>query len=717
MAQQMSQTPQPHLTSSLVAHFGSFDAAHGWAVNLFVVASLAGIGVALLSGRPRIVRGGVIAGAILCVADWVLVQDFGFFGGVGTDPNSMIPMALLFVAGYLAMVRAPAPAPSTATEPAPLRWRQHLSADPAYTFRSIAALAAIGVTLVGAAPMAFAAANPNAEPILTQAVDGPPTSTNIPAPAFDLVDQNGRQVSLTALRGKALAVTFLDPVCTTDCPIIAQEFRSAGRMLGADSQQVELIAIDANPRYTGRAYLTAFDQQEGLENVPNWEYLTGSLPALEHVWASFAVEVAYESGGAMIDHSDVVYIIDPTGHTREVLNSDPGPATGATGSAFAQTLARAAEERLALGVSRLSRRRSAAWAVAASMTAACLASCSSAVSTSGGSGGSTSGSGPAPLATSVNTADGTWATVAMGHLDDPANTFWQLLHRAAGAGLWTDQIQATAVATNGGLVMAPSQGGSLVVGVLPFDFLTFSPLVATANGGRSWSNGLLPGGLVTAPNALAANANGHGLAITGKDQSASSQMVLTSASLANWQPVASVSALASSADGEQCAIAGLSAVAFDGPDPVVGARCSHPGVIGLFEKKGSGWALIGPRPPAGTSQDDFAVNAVQAGGQGFSGLLSASGPRGTSVMVVSTDDARPNLAGVSTASTDHVGADRFGGAGRGRWLFRTPGQPDRTRSSRGPGGPADSLAGAAGTASGHRHSRVRSWYYRRSAGS
>jgi cytochrome oxidase Cu insertion factor (SCO1/SenC/PrrC family) len=340
MVQQMSQTPQPHLTSSLVAHFGSFDAAHGWAVNLFVVASLAAIGFALLTGKPRIVRGGVIAGAILCVADWVLVQDFGFFGGVGTDPNSMIPMALLFVAGYLAMVAAPDPAPSTAAESAPLRWRQHLSADPAYTFRSIAAVAAVGVTLVGAAPMAFAAANHNADPILTQAVDGPPTSTNIPAPAFSLVDQNGRQVSLTSLRGKALAVTFLDPVCTSDCPIIAQEFRSAGKMLGADSRQVELIAIDANPRYTGRPYLTAFDQQEGLVNVPNWEYLTGPLPVLQHVWASFAVEVSYESGGAMIDHSDVVYVIDPTGHTREVLNSDPGPATGATGSAFAQTLAR-----------------------------------------------------------------------------------------------------------------------------------------------------------------------------------------------------------------------------------------------------------------------------------------------------------------------------------------------------------------------------------------
>jgi cytochrome oxidase Cu insertion factor (SCO1/SenC/PrrC family) len=339
MVQQMSQTPQPHIAASLVSDFAAFDAAHGWAVNLFVVVALAAIGFTFLTGRPRIVRAGAIAGIVLCLADWVLVQDFGFFGGVGTDPNSMIPMALVFVAGYLALVGGAVPVPSTAPENARVAWRQRLAADPAYTFRSIAALAAVGITIVGAAPMAFATANPNADPILTQAVDGPPTKANVPAPAFNLMDQNGQQVTLTGLRGKALAVTFLDPVCTTDCPIIAQEFREAGKLLGSDSHKVELIAIDANPRYTNRVYLDAFDRQEGFQNVPNWEYLTGPLPELQHVWAAFAVEVSYESGGAMIDHSDVVYVIDPTGRTREVLDADPGPATNATGSAFSQTIA------------------------------------------------------------------------------------------------------------------------------------------------------------------------------------------------------------------------------------------------------------------------------------------------------------------------------------------------------------------------------------------
>jgi cytochrome oxidase Cu insertion factor (SCO1/SenC/PrrC family) len=344
MLQQMAQTPQPHLASSLVSSFSSFDASHGWVVNLFAVIALGAVGAAFLTGRPGVVRIGVAAGIVLCLADWILVEDLGFFGGVGTDPNSMIPMALVFAAGYLALVRIPAPSTEVvrmhvADAAARVPWRERLSADPAYAFRSIAALSAIGILLVGAAPMAFAAANPNADPILTEAIDGPPTTTDMPAPAFDLVDQNGRQVTLAGLRGKAIALTFLDPVCTSDCPVIAQEFRAASKLLGSESGHVALVAIDANPRYISRDFLAAFDQQEGLEHVANWEYLTGSLPTLENVWRSFAVEVAYENGGAMIDHSDVVYVIDPDGHTREVLDADPGPATQATGSSFAQTLA------------------------------------------------------------------------------------------------------------------------------------------------------------------------------------------------------------------------------------------------------------------------------------------------------------------------------------------------------------------------------------------
>src|SRR5215469_2014104 len=118
MVQSMAGTSQPHVLSSIVTAFGNFTAAHGFAVNLVAVIALGAIGAAFcvsaLRGDARLARIAVLVAAVFCLADWVLIEDFGFFGGVGTDPNSMIPLILLFTAGYQAMSPAPELEPAVA---------------------------------------------------------------------------------------------------------------------------------------------------------------------------------------------------------------------------------------------------------------------------------------------------------------------------------------------------------------------------------------------------------------------------------------------------------------------------------------------------------------------------------------------------------------------------------------------------------------------------
>ena len=198
MVQSMSQTSQPHALSALVSSFASFTAAHGFAVNLFIVIALAVLGAAFLTGRPRLARAAVIAATVLCLADWVLIEDLGFLGGLGTDPNSMIPMILVFTAGYLALTPAGAAAEQAAAAPAGVPWRERLrpaavrGAVGAVSARTAAALGAIGVILVGAAPMAAASANRNADPIVAEAISGSTAALDQPAPALR-ADQPGRQ--------------------------------------------------------------------------------------------------------------------------------------------------------------------------------------------------------------------------------------------------------------------------------------------------------------------------------------------------------------------------------------------------------------------------------------------------------------------------------------------------------------------------------------------
>jgi cytochrome oxidase Cu insertion factor (SCO1/SenC/PrrC family) len=361
MTASMAPTPQPHFLSAWVNAFTGFDEAHGSAVNLVAVVALALIGAAFLSGRPRLVRPAVTAFTVLCLTDWVLIEDFGFFGGLGTDPNSMIPFALLAVSGYLAL--APETAPVPAAEPASptvpaaapaaaAGWRDRLRPTSlrrsvaTASFRTVVAVGTLGLIILGAAPMAAAQASANADPILAEAISGSATPLNFPAGVFRLTDQHGRPVSLASLRGKVVLLTFLDPVSTTDCPLIAQEFRQAGQLLGADSNKVELVAIVANPVYHQVAYTRAFDRQEHLNQVPNWLYLTGSVPQLQQVWKNYAFAALILPAGSKIAHSDIAYVIDPTGHVRQELATDPGPGTTATKSSFAVLLANAARQTL-----------------------------------------------------------------------------------------------------------------------------------------------------------------------------------------------------------------------------------------------------------------------------------------------------------------------------------------------------------------------------------
>ena len=354
MVKEMAATPQPHVLSSLLSGFASVATRYGFAVNLVVVIALAAMGAAFLTGRPP-------AGQVRGV-----VRDRVLPGRLGAGPGPRLPgrprhgpeqhdPADPAVLGWL-----PGPGPGS-------DWRDDwgwqaadgeeageavllpgagrrgaerrggcgrvLSGSGAVASaraRSVAAAGALAVIVLGAAPMAAAAANRTADPILALAISGDSSSLDLPAPGFSLTDQDGRTVSLASLRGKVVLMTFLDPVCTTDCPIIAQEFKQAGQMLGAQARNVELVAVVANPTYRSTAFTRAFDRQEGLATVPNWLYLTGSLGQLGAVWRHYGVAVENLPAGAMAAHNDLAVVIDPAGRIRQELGADPGPATSGT---------------------------------------------------------------------------------------------------------------------------------------------------------------------------------------------------------------------------------------------------------------------------------------------------------------------------------------------------------------------------------------------------
>ena len=343
MLQGMAQTPQPGFLSSVVSGFASFDAAHGWAVNLFVVIALGLIGAAFLVAQRRIVLVAVVVATLLCLADWVLIEDLGFLGGVGTDPNSMIPMALIFISGYVAVERLPIAvevgSESSAPEPLP-SWRERLVARPAYLFRCLAAIGAIGVVL--------ARRRPNGA--------GRDESCRRPHP------QRGDQRHAERHQRSGASLRSRRPVRKGRVPGKPAGLRPRHHLprpglyhrLPPHRPGVSRSRPDARRRGSpcglhrhrcephlplGRRNSTLSTTTRDSSTSSNWRYLTGSLQELQRTWNNYGIETAVEPAGAMVAHSEIAYVIDPSGHTRYVMDADPGQGTASLKSSFAGLIA------------------------------------------------------------------------------------------------------------------------------------------------------------------------------------------------------------------------------------------------------------------------------------------------------------------------------------------------------------------------------------------
>ena len=303
-------------------------------------------------------------------------------------------------------------------------------------------------------------------------------------------------------------------------------------------------------------------------------------------------------------------------------------------------------------------------ALAAAALAATLGACSS---TSTSASLDTSTTWALPLSTSVTTPSGVWTTLAMGHLQDPLNTFWQLPFRPTGASSWTNQVKATGTATNGGLVLA-ANGKDLAVAVRPSVDLTYTPLISTTDGGLAWSTGLIDEAITATPSALALGPSGQATAITASSAGGKAipggNVIATNGSLSSWKTIESLQSFDSNQAGRVCAAHSFNAVAYAGNSTVVGASCTNPGSTGLFVSTSNGWV---PTGPAINGIAHLTVTALALrpapGGSGVAALLGVTGPKGAAPHLVAAWSAdgltwqeSPSIALRSTDAVVSFGA-------------------------------------------------------------
>jgi hypothetical protein len=233
------------------------------------------------------------------------------------------------------------------------------------------------------------------------------------------------------------------------------------------------------------------------------------------------------------------------------------------------------------------------------------------------------------LSVPVTSSAGTWAVVPMG--TSGTNLFWELFLRPAGTARWA-LVTPPGVADNGGLVAAVGGGLSLTAGFRPSQHLSFSPLAATADGGRSWSAlpGVLPGGFAADPDALAAGPGGRLLGLTAAD---GGTLYSSADGGGRWTELIVAPSLASEPAAQACRVSALTAVTVTASGtPLAGAACGRPGAAGIFSFARSSWQPAGPALPPSLHADTVRVLRLTTTQAGTAAVLAASANGGNYVV-------------------------------------------------------------------------------------
>ena len=141
------------------------------------------------------------------------------------------------------------------------------------------------------------------------------------APDFTLTDGlTGQAVTLSSLRGNAVALAFLYTHCPDVCPLTASQFRAAQQRLGADAARVRFVAVSVDPQGDTPETVRAFSHAHDLSE--RWHYLIGQRAQLAPVWAAYGVGAFGAPTGTEVQHNDAIYLIDRDGRERALVHSD-----------------------------------------------------------------------------------------------------------------------------------------------------------------------------------------------------------------------------------------------------------------------------------------------------------------------------------------------------------------------------------------------------------
>ncbi|MFC4775556.1 SCO family protein [Paenibacillus sp. GCM10023252] len=148
---------------------------------------------------------------------------------------------------------------------------------------------------------------------------------NQPAPAFELTNLDGKQVSLESTNGKARIVYFYFANCPDVCPpttYLLSQVQDKLEEDGSLGKEAEILSITFDPERDTPEAVRKFADRLDVDTTKGWEFLR---PATEDasmkLARDFGVSVIKDEASAGYTHMNVITLVDKRGQIRKWINA------------------------------------------------------------------------------------------------------------------------------------------------------------------------------------------------------------------------------------------------------------------------------------------------------------------------------------------------------------------------------------------------------------
>lgn len=131
-------------------------------------------------------------------------------------------------------------------------------------------------------------------------------------PNITLVDQHGKKISLSSLKGKRVLFDFIYTTCPGPCLLLTSRMKKIADQLGpALGTKARIVSITVDPEHDHPKQLLAYAKQFQAD-INGWLFLTGTPEQIDDVMARFKLFRQREANGS-VDHVLEFFLVSGNG--------------------------------------------------------------------------------------------------------------------------------------------------------------------------------------------------------------------------------------------------------------------------------------------------------------------------------------------------------------------------------------------------------------------